>query len=88
MWLIFGYIYRLPECYRKTEILEFMFLTGLRIHMLRHFHISLLVEMNRLIKAITEGVGHSDEKMIVQVCSPVTPNMQHDLNSKLNELNF
>ncbi|WP_286978339.1 hypothetical protein [Lactococcus sp. UBA7065] len=44
--------------------------------------------MNRLIKAITEGVGHSDEKMIVQVCSPVTPNMQHDLNSKLNELNF
>ncbi|MBL3715228.1 tyrosine-type recombinase/integrase, partial [Lactococcus garvieae] len=58
------------------------------LHMLRHSHISLLVEMNVPIKAIMERVGHSDEKMILQVYSHVTQNMQNDLKEKLNALDF
>ncbi|MBL3715388.1 tyrosine-type recombinase/integrase [Lactococcus garvieae] len=58
------------------------------LHMLRHSHISLLVEMNVPIKAIMERVGHSDEKMILQVYSHVTQNMQDDLKAKLNALDF
>lgn len=58
------------------------------LHMLRHSHISLLVEMNVPIKVIMERVGHSNEKMILQVYSHVTKNMRNDLNSKMNELSF
>lgn len=58
------------------------------LHMLRHSHISLLVEMNVPIKVIMERVGHSNEKMILQVYSHVTKNMRNDLNFKMNELSF
>lgn len=58
------------------------------LHMLRHSHISLLVEMNIPIKAIMERVGHSDEKMILQIYSHVTENMQSSLLMKLNDLAF
>lgn len=53
--------------------------------MLRHSHISLLVEMNIPIKAIMERVGHSSEKMILQVYSHVTKNMRKELRVKLND---
>ncbi len=55
------------------------------LHMLRHSHISLLVEMNIPIKAIMERVGHSSEKMILQVYSHVTKNMRKELRVKLND---
>ncbi len=58
------------------------------LHMLRHSHISLLVEMNVPIKAIMERVGHSNEKMILQVYSHVTKNMQESLLLKMNEMVF
>lgn len=58
------------------------------LHMLRHSHISLLVEMNIPIKAIMERVGHSNEKMILQVYSHVTKNMQEDMLFKMNEMVF
>lgn len=58
------------------------------LHMLRHSHISLLVEMNVPIKVIMERVGHSNEKMILQVYSHVTKNMRNDLNFKMNEFSF
>lgn len=58
------------------------------LHMLRHSHISLLVEMDIPIKAIMERVGHSDEKMILQIYSHVTENMQSSLLMKLNDLAF
>lgn len=56
------------------------------LHMLRHSHITLLVEMNIPIKLIMERVGHSDEKMILQVYSHVTKNMKENLDEKLNNL--
>ena len=56
------------------------------LHMLRHSHITLLVEMNVPIKLIMERVGHSDEKMILQVYSHVTKNMKENLDEKLNNL--
>lgn len=56
------------------------------LHMLRHSHITLLVEMNVPIKLIMERVGHSDEKMILQVYSHVTKNMKESLDEKLNNL--
>lgn len=58
------------------------------LHMLRHSHISLLVEMNVPIKAIMERVGHSDEKMILQVYSHITPTMHENLLMKLNDFSF
>lgn len=58
------------------------------LHILRHSHISLLVEMNVPIKAIMERVGHSNEKMILQVYSHVTKNMQENLLLKMNDLVF
>lgn len=58
------------------------------LHILRHSHISLLVEMNVPIRAIMERVGHSNEKMILQVYSHVTKNMQENLLLKMNELVF
>lgn len=58
------------------------------LHMLRHSHISLLVEMGIPIRAIMERVGHSNEKMILQVYSHVTKTMQENLLIKMNELVF
>ncbi|HGH7543563.1 TPA: tyrosine-type recombinase/integrase, partial [Streptococcus pyogenes] len=52
----------------------------------RHSHITLLVEMNVPIKLIMERVGHSDEKMILQVYIHVTKNMKENLDEKLNNL--
>ncbi|GAA3259896.1 integrase-like protein [Lactococcus lactis subsp. lactis] len=54
------------------------------LHMLRHSHISLLVELGVPIKTIMQRVGHSDEKMILQVYSHVTEKMETDLIEKLN----
>ncbi len=58
------------------------------LHMLRHSHITLLIEMNVPIKLIMERVGHSDEKMILQVYSHVTKNMKENLDEKLNNLSI
>ncbi len=58
------------------------------LHMLRHSHITLLVEMNVPIKLIMERVGHSDEKMILQVYSHVTKKMKENLDEKLNNLSI
>ncbi|MEG1219837.1 MAG: site-specific integrase, partial [Lactococcus sp.] len=38
--------------------------------------------------AIMERVGHSDEKMILQIYSHVTENIQSSLLTKLNDLTF
>lgn len=54
------------------------------LHMLRHSHISLLVELGVPIKTIMQRVGHSDEKMILQVYSYVTEKMETDLIEKLD----
>lgn len=54
------------------------------LHMLRHSHISLLVELGVPIKTIMQRVGHSDEKMILQVYSHVTEKMETDLIEKLD----
>ncbi|MDG4983943.1 site-specific integrase [Lactococcus lactis] len=55
------------------------------LHMLRHSHISLLVELGIPIKTIMQRVGHADEKMILQVYSHVTEKMNDDLVEKLND---
>jgi integrase len=53
------------------------------LHMLRHSHISLLIEMGIPIKTIMERVGHSNEQMILQIYSHVTKKMEEDLANKL-----
>ena len=55
------------------------------LHMLRHSHISLLIEMGIPIKAIMERVGHSNEQMILQIYSHVTKKMEEDLANKLKD---
>ncbi|WP_373808444.1 tyrosine-type recombinase/integrase [Streptococcus ferus] len=52
-------------------------------HVLRHSHISLLVELGVPIKVIMDRVGHSDEKTTIQIYTHVTENMRMDLSSKL-----
>lgn len=55
------------------------------LHMLRHSHISLLIEMGIPIKTIMERVGHSNEQMILQIYSHVTKKMEEDLANKLKD---
>ncbi|MEG0730739.1 MAG: site-specific integrase, partial [Vagococcus sp.] len=55
-------------------------------HIFRHSHISLLSEMNLPVKAIMERVGHSDEKMTLQIYTHVTKKQRTDITDKLNEL--
>lgn len=57
-------------------------------HVLRHSHISLLVEMNVPIKMIMERVGHSDEKTTIQIYTHVTERMNQDLSEKLESIVF
>lgn len=55
------------------------------LHMLRHSHVSLLIEMGIPIKTIMERVGHSNEQMILQIYSHVTKKMEEDLANKLKD---
>lgn len=55
------------------------------LHMLRHSHISLLIEMGIPIKTIMERVGHSNEQMILQIYSHVTKKMEENLANKLKD---
>ncbi|MCM2138940.1 tyrosine-type recombinase/integrase [Vagococcus fluvialis] len=57
-------------------------------HIFRHSHISLLSEMNLPIKAIMERVGHSDEKITLQIYTHVTKKQRTDITEKMNELGF
>ncbi len=52
-------------------------------HVLRHSHISLLVEMNIPIRLIMDRVGHSDEKTTMKIYTHVTQTMQENLASQL-----
>lgn len=56
------------------------------LHMLRHSHISLLMEMNIPLKAIMDRVGHSNEKMILQVYSHTTTEIQKSMEKKIKGL--
>lgn len=58
------------------------------LHMLRHSHISLLIEMGIPIKTIMERVGHSNEQMILQIYSHVTKKMEEDLANKLKDFSI
>lgn len=58
------------------------------LHMLRHSHISLLIEMGIPIKKIMERVGHSNEQMILQIYSHVTKKMEEDLANKLKDFSI
>lgn len=55
------------------------------LHMLRHSHISLLIEMGVPIKSIMERVGHSNEQMILRIYSHVTKKMNDDLAEKMRD---
>lgn len=52
------------------------------LHMLRYSDIFLLVGRSMSIKIITERVGASNEKMILQVYSHLTKNMKDGLKNK------
>ena len=56
------------------------------LHMLRHSHVSLLIEMGVPIKSIMERVGHSNEQMILRIYSHVTKKMNDDLVEKMRNL--
>ncbi|MBS7576977.1 MULTISPECIES: site-specific integrase [unclassified Enterococcus] len=55
-------------------------------HMLRHSHISLLVELGLPIKSIMERVGHSDEKITIQIYTHVTEKMKNDVIDSLENI--
>lgn len=55
------------------------------LHMLRHSHVSLLIEMGVPIKSIMERVGHSNEQMILRIYSHVTKKMNDDLVEKMKD---
>lgn len=55
-------------------------------HVLRHSHISLLVEMNIPIRLIMDRVGHSDEKTTMKIYTHVTQTMQDNLAHQLESM--
>lgn len=57
-------------------------------HVLRHSHITLLVELNVPLRVIMERVGHTDERTTLSVYTHVTRDMQESLSDKLENLDF
>lgn len=55
-------------------------------HTFRHSHISLLAEMNLPIKSIMERVGHTDEKITLQIYTHVSENQRINITNKMNDL--
>ena len=55
-------------------------------HVLRHSHISLLVELNVSIRVIMDRVGHTDEKTTLGIYTHVTKTMEEDLRDKLEKV--
>lgn len=55
-------------------------------HTFRHTHISLLVEMNKSLKAIMKRVGHTDEKTTIQIYTHVTEKMDKELIQKIENI--
>ncbi|WP_080703517.1 tyrosine-type recombinase/integrase [Streptococcus equinus] len=82
-----GHIMRQPVLYRFIDTNCRTVLGNHKrygIHMLRHSHITLLVELGVPIKAIMERVGHVDESITLRVYSHVTNVVQLDIRDKLN----
>lgn len=57
-------------------------------HILRHSHISYLVEMGVDIKTIMDRVGHSKPEVTLSIYSHVTERMKSNLSDKLESLMF
>ena len=84
-----GNIMRQPLLYRFIrDICDTVLGEGraYNIHMLRHSHISLLIELGIPIKAIMERVGHRDESITLRIYSHVTENVQAEMRDKLNKI--
>ncbi|HBC90072.1 MAG TPA: site-specific integrase, partial [Lactococcus sp.] len=91
MRLILDYGYSLSKCYRKTAILEFMFLTGLRTgELLALSWEDIHFEASTLTVAHTLNLhGYvANARQLLLMYSHVTQNMQNDLKAKLNALDF
>lgn len=58
----------------------------IRVHDLRHSHVSLLVELGFSISAIAERCGHSSSDITFRYAH-LFPNTQNKIASKLNEIN-
>lgn len=57
-------------------------------HVLRHSHISLLVELNVPLRLIMDRVGHSDEKTTLNIYTHITQTMERSLSEKMESLEF
>ncbi|WP_336774248.1 site-specific integrase [Paenibacillus sp. MMO-58] len=55
-------------------------------HSLRHTHATMLIEQNVNVKLISERLGHSKIAVTLDVYSHVTPNMQHEVASQLDQI--
>jgi len=58
------------------------------LHMLRHSHISMLIEMGLPLRSIMDRVGHKNEKITLQIYSHVTKKMRDTMQEKLEEINL
>ena len=58
------------------------------LHMLRHSHISMLIEMGLPLRSIMDRVGHKNEKITLQIYSHVTKKMRETMQEKLEEINL
>lgn len=58
------------------------------IHLLRHSHVSLLVELGVPIKAIMERVGHRDESITLRIYSHISGTIKNEISQKLNQINL
>lgn len=57
----------------------------IRIHDMRHTHLTLLLELGVHPKVVSERAGHSSTQITMDIYSHVTPTMQRETAEKLNE---
>ncbi|MFY0215556.1 tyrosine-type recombinase/integrase [Bacillus cereus] len=58
----------------------------IRFHDLRHTHATLLLAKGVSVKVISERLGHSNIKIILETYLHVLPTMQEDIVNKIEEV--
>jgi len=71
-----------------TDVMERAGFEGISFHGLRHSHATILLGLNVHPKKVSERLGHSSTKLTMDTYSHVTPTMQDEVASLLDEKLF
>ncbi len=57
----------------------------IRFHDLRHTHASIMLQLEKHLKIVSERLGHSRTSITLDIYSHVTPNLQVDAAKKFGD---